>query len=88
MPRKFTDDTGVDWQVREVANAKIPERLGQLLGPERRRSGWLAFSSSTGERRRLSPYPPDWETVSDFEIARWCAKAEKVPPAPARRKQD
>lgn len=86
--RKFTDDGGVAWEVREIANAQMPPSLTKLLGDERRRSGWLAFSSETGERRRLAPYPSDWASVSDFEIARWCAKAERVPPAPSRREQD
>jgi hypothetical protein len=86
--RKFSDDAGIEWEVREVANATMPPSLVKLLGDERRRSGWLAFVSATGERRRLSPYPPDWKTVSDFEIAHWCARAATIPPAPGRRRQD
>ena len=86
--RKFTDDGGMEWEVREIANATMPPALEKLLGADRRRSGWLSFSSATGERRRLSPYPSDWATVSDFEIAHWCARADRVPPAPERREQD
>jgi len=88
MSRTFTDEVGIAWEVREIANAAMPVSLEKLLGPDRRRSGWLAFKSASGERRRLSPYPADWATVTDFEIIRWCAKAEQVPPAPSRRDQD
>ena len=88
MSRSFTDEDGIEWEVREIANAMMPASLEKLLGPDRRRSGWLTFQSATGERRRLSPYPSDWATVTDFEIIRWCARAERVPPAPSRREQD
>ena len=86
--RDFMDDLGVEWKVREIANASMPASLEKFIGEDRRRSGWLSFVSATGERRRLSPYPADWARVSDFEIAHWCAKAERVPPAPGRRRQD
>jgi hypothetical protein len=86
--RVFRDDADLEWEVREITNAMMPPSLAKLLGDDRRRSGWLAFTSVAGDRRRLSPYPPDWATVSDFEIARWCAKAQRVPPAPGRRQQD
>jgi hypothetical protein len=86
--RKFVDDTGVGWTVREIANPSMPPSLGKLLGADRRVAGWLSFVSEAGERRRLSPYPQDWSAVSDFELNRWCARALKVPPAPARRQQD
>jgi hypothetical protein len=46
------------------------------------------FESGDGDKRRLAPYPPDWRTVSTFELERWCMKAKRVPPAPARRKED
>jgi hypothetical protein len=88
MSRTFTDDLGVQWEVREIHHATMPESLAKLLGPDRRRSGWLTFHSDSGERRRLSPYPSDWATVSEFEILHWCLRAVPIPPAPERRKQD
>jgi hypothetical protein len=88
MSRSFTDEVGIEWEVREIAHATMPASLEKLLGPDRRRSGWLVFQSANGERRRLAPYPSDWATVTDFEIIRWCAKAERVPPGPSRRDQD
>ena len=85
--RSFTDAVGVEWAVREIGSPKMSQTLAKLLEHDRRRGGWLVFESSE-EKRRLSPYPPDWRTVSTFELERWCMKATKVPPAPARRKED
>ena len=87
--RKFTDSAEMQWEVREIRSHALPEGLAKLLGNEdRRRSGWLVFESRDGEKRRLAPFPPDWQHVSAFELERWCMRAVRVPPAPARRKQD
>jgi hypothetical protein len=86
--RSFTDAVGVEWAVREIGSPKLTETLAKLLEHDRRRGGWLVFESNEGEKRRLAPYPPDWRTVSTFELERWCMKATRVPPAPARRAQD
>ena len=86
--RSFTDTVGVTWTVREISNPTLTRTLEKLLENERRRGGWLVFESSEGDKRRLAPYPPDWRTVSPFELERWCMKASRVPPAPARRAED
>jgi hypothetical protein len=86
--RSFTDSVGVNWTVREIGSPKLTQTLAKVLEADRRRSGWLVFESSEGDKRRLAPYPPDWRTVSTFELERWCMKAARVPPAPARRAQD
>jgi hypothetical protein len=86
--RSFTDSVGVNWTVREIGSPTLTQTLAKVLKTDRRRSGWLVFESSEGDKRRLAPYPPDWRTVSMFELERWCMKAMRVPPAPARRAQD
>ena len=86
--RSFTDSVGVDWTVREIDSPTLTQTLAKVLNTDRRRSGWLVFESSEGDKRRLVPYPPDWRTVSTFELERWCMRATRVPPAPARRAQD
>ena len=86
--RTFTDSVGLEWTVVEIANPAMPPSLEKILQSDRRASGWLAFKATDGERRRLAPYPADWRDISDFELERWCMRATRVPPGPARRKQD
>jgi hypothetical protein len=86
--RTFVDTVGLEWTVREIANPALSPTLARLLEHDRRRGGWLVFESSDGEKRRLAPYPPDWRTMSTFELARWCMRAQQVPPSPARRAED
>ena len=86
--RSFTDSVGVEWTVREIGTPSLTQTLAKVLEHDRRRSGWLVFESADAEKRRLAPYPPDWRTMSIFELERWCMKAAPVPPAPARRAQD
>ena len=88
LSRTFTDTVGVEWTVREIASPKFTGTLARLLEHDRRVGGWLVFESADGEKRRLAPYPPDWRTMSPFELERWCMRALKVPPAPARRAED
>ncbi len=86
--RQFTDSVGVAWTAREIASTALSGAMARVLERDRRRGGWLVFESDEGEKRRLTPYPPDWRTMSVFEIERWCMRATHVPPAPARRAQD
>ena len=86
--RAFTDDVGVSWTVREIASPSLEGTLARVLERDRRRGGWLVFESGEGEKRRLAPYPPDWHIITDFELTRWCMRATRVPPAPARRAED
>jgi len=86
--RSFTDSVGLEWTVREISSPTLTHTLAKLLEHDRRRGGWLLFESAEGDKRRLSPYPPDWRTVSIFELERWCMRATRVPPAPARRAED
>jgi hypothetical protein len=85
--RQYVDSCGVEWTVREIATTTL-STVTRVFEHDRRRSGWLVFESVDGEKRRLAPYPPDWRTISTFEMERWCMKATKVPPGPARRAED
>ena len=41
--------------------------------------GWIVFERADGqEKRRLSPYPDDWQSRSDAEVASLCESAEIV----------
>ncbi len=88
LSRTFSDSVGVEWTVREIATPELTGTLARILEHDRRLGGWLVFESLDGEKRRLAPYPPDWRTMSAFEIERWCMRATRVPPAPARRAED
>ena len=88
LSRTFRDMVGVEWTAREIAGPELTGKLATLLEHDRRRGGWLVFESAEGEKRRLVPYPPDWRTISDFELERWCMRAARVPPAPSRRAED
>jgi hypothetical protein len=86
--RSFTDTVGVKWTVQEITSPSLTGTLARVLEHDRRRGGWLVFESDEGEKRRLTDYPADWRELSPFEIERWCMRATRVPPAPARRAED
>ncbi len=86
--RSFVDSVGVAWTVGEISSPSLTGALAKLLEHDRRRGGWLVFESEDGEKRRLTPYPADWRTMTVFEIERWCMRSTPVPPAPARRTED
>jgi hypothetical protein len=86
LPRTFTDSVGGTWTVREITPGPMPEKLSQLLREDRRRGGWLLFMSEANEKRRLSPVPHGWASLSDTELETLCMRARRA--APARRSQD
>ena len=68
--RTFEDSTGALWEVFEVHRASS-KPAAVSPGMER---GWLAFVSGS-MKRRLAPFPPEWETASPAELERLCAGA-------------
>jgi hypothetical protein len=94
--RVFQDLNGRTWQawavppvepetrsMTDVADPSTPEprrrRMMHVdLGPQWA-NGWLTFETS-GEKRRLAPYPPGWSDFSDAVLLELCAMASKVPP--------
>ena len=87
-PLTFTDSAGVTWDVRRITPGPLPPKLLRLLREDRRVGGWLLFLSRHGEKRRLSPVPSEWPSVSPDQLEAWCARAKRVPPAPERRAVD
>lgn len=73
--REFQDDAGKAWKVVQVDPHSTGGR-SELLPPEMR-AGWLVFDS-TGERRRLTPIPADWETLPDQRLTRLCEMAVRA----------
>ncbi|MDB4889740.1 MAG: hypothetical protein JWL61_1595 [Gemmatimonadetes bacterium] len=73
--RTFEDSSGTVWEVFEVHRASEAPR-GVSAGLE---GGWLAFVSASG-KRRLAPYPPTWESVSEPELEQLCESARRANP--------
>lgn len=89
--REFRDDRGVTWMVWEVHPKLAERRRTRVPIPpdfkERRLNhhvrvpvddqyaqGWLVFRTA-GERRRLTPIPPNWSDVSNDVLLQWCTEA-------------
>lgn len=86
--RSFVDTVAVEWTVREITSPALTGAMAKVLEHDRRRGGWLVFESADGEKRRLAPYPPNWRSMSAFELERWCMRATPVPPGQSRRAED
>jgi hypothetical protein len=68
--RTFEDSTGVVWEVFEVHRSS--QKAGAVsAGLER---GWLAFVSGDS-KRRLAPFPQEWQTADATELERLCGMA-------------
>jgi hypothetical protein len=91
--RTFDDSTGTHWEVFEVhRTSQKPQAVS--AGME---SGWLSFVSAA-EKRRLAPFPRDWEQQPDAELERLCGMARVAvvpefvararPPRPDRARAD
>jgi hypothetical protein len=80
--RTMRDSAGVEWNVWDVKPG-ILDRVGRRLTLRPSMAGgWLAFESSTGEKRRLTPVPDGWE---EFPDAKLDVCRELTEPVPARR---
>ena len=71
--RAFTDARGVSWDVFAVYPETRLSPHSQLKGTYPQ--GWLCYDSGT-EKRRLTPIPEDWQSLSDKELERLAATAE------------
>ncbi|HET9683655.1 MAG TPA: hypothetical protein VFP15_06095 [Gemmatimonadaceae bacterium] len=72
--RTFTDSAGLTWDVFEVHRAsKKPGAVSAGL-----EEGWLAFACGE-QKRRLAPFPPDWASLPDVDLAVLCEAARRAP---------
>jgi hypothetical protein len=95
VPQWADRRTGDERRQRPIEELADPPVLEQRRGHERRHGdpprgiprvkiaagfggGWLAFESP-GERRRLSPIPPNWQSASEAELSELCASARTAP---------
>lgn len=71
MPaRSFEDTAGTVWEVFEVRRSSHNAQAVSA-GLER---GWLAFVSGS-RKRRLAPFPSEWQTADAAELERLCQQA-------------
>lgn len=68
--RTFEDSRGAAWEVFEVRRASSNPN-GVSAGLE---AGWLTFVHGA-DRRRLAPFPHDWEQAPAGELERMCELA-------------
>src|SRR5437763_9228546 len=68
----FTDSLGREWQVLEVRRSLPP-----LAVSPGREDGWLSFSHAA-DRRRVSPVPPQWESLDPATLEVLCESGERV----------
>lgn len=68
--REFSDKNGTTWRAWDIspeailAQTRAEEYLADCF-----REGWIVFENlTTGEKRRLSPYPLDWESMTDLQL--------------------
>lgn len=73
--RRFQDDVGIEWEVREICDPTLSVVPQRLLRQPAFGNGWLLFTCGT-ERRRLAPYPTDWHGLSEYELQCWCRRAQ------------
>lgn len=74
--RNFTDSQGHTWRVWNVVPQYAVERDQEKMTPGLQ-GGWLCFENS-GEKRRLSPIPEDWESVGNEQLEAYCREAMPV----------
>lgn len=79
--RDFTDRRGRAWRVWEINPEAIhPATKDETFLANLFQLGWLVFETAAGdEKRRLSPYPRDWATLSETELGTLLAGADVVP---------
>jgi hypothetical protein len=84
--RVFRDPEGREWQVWDVVPSReveVGSRRRHYLPPEMA-DGWLCFEAAD-QKRRLTPFPADWEQKDDEFMHLLCRSAEVVTPrAPQR----
>lgn len=73
--RDFRDPDGRRWEVWDVyPTTGISGHAPNMLLSEDTAEGWLTFQSGREKRRFYRP-PPDWETMTDAQLAILCKHA-------------
>jgi hypothetical protein len=77
--REFDGPGGNRWKAWDVTAAQIHPKTRAEDYMRDFADGWIVFERVDGqEKRRLSQYPPNWQSGSDEEVAALCERAEIV----------
>ena len=77
--REFDGPGGHRWKAWDVAAGQIHPKTRAEDYMRDLAEGWIVFERVDGvEKRRLCPYPADWQGWSDPEVAVLCDQAEVV----------
>ncbi len=77
--REFDGPGGHRWKAWDVAAGQIHPKTRAEDYMRDLAEGWIVFERVDGvEKRRLCPYPADWQGWSDAEVAVLCDQAEVV----------
>ena len=77
--REFDGLGGSRWKAWDVTAAQIHPKTRAEDYMRDFADGWIVFERIDGqEKRRLSQYPPNWQSGSDEEVAALCERAEIV----------
>jgi hypothetical protein len=79
--REFQDEAGTSWRVWCITPEAIhPVTRAEDYLADCYQLGWLVFEAkSGGQKRRLCPYPAEWESASQAELRGFLAQSELVP---------
>ena len=77
--REFTGPDGHRWKAWDVTAGQIHPKTRAEDYMRDLADGWIVFERVDGEeKRRLSHYPPNWQSGSDDDVAALWARAEVV----------
>lgn len=79
--REFIDGSGATWRVWCITPEAIhPVTRAEDYLADCYQLGWLVFETTTGDRkRRLCPFPKDWDELDDRTLGELLGRAEIVP---------
>ncbi|HET7458673.1 MAG TPA: hypothetical protein VFJ74_13585, partial [Gemmatimonadaceae bacterium] len=74
MTTTFRDGDGIEWTVTEIAASALAALPRASLRHPEFKDGWLLFQSNA-TRKRLAPYPKEWQALSAEELSQLCQEA-------------
>ena len=70
----FRDADGIEWTITEIAASALAALPRASLRHPEFKDGWLLFQSAR-LRKRLAPYPKEWQSLTAEELSELCSQA-------------